>query len=124
MITALDLLEHLESKLEAALNAEDDVLASRLEQVSQFVREIAQAALVAGDTITLQEARRLAARLGPFGFAAALAPSGPRGQKEPLGRRTCPRCGQEFSGPAGPFEQLGSLLCSSCTREILADIHL
>lgn len=125
MITAVDLLEHLEAKLEAALVAGDEVLAARLEEVARFVREIAEAALVAGDALTLQEARRLAAKLGPFGFAAAAPAAVVQSEEERVPvRRTCPRCGQHFEGPAGPFDQVGTLFCGTCARELLQGIRL
>ncbi len=123
MITAIDLLAHLESKIEATLAAGEG-MTEGLRELGRMVREIAEAALVRGDDVTLGEARRLAARLGPF-FAAALPPG--RAEPASVARRrvrTCPRCGQRFRRPAGRLEGMGLLLCEDCTAELLAGIRL
>lgn len=120
MITAVDVLLHLESKIEASLSAREDGLSARLEEMARFVREVAEAALVAGDEVTLGEARRLAARLGPAGLAAVV----PAPRAEQSVWHTCPRCGARFRLVAGPLEQVGAPLCADCTRELLAGIRL
>jgi hypothetical protein len=76
MLTAVGVLEHLERKLETLLQSGESP--ERLEELARFVREIAEAALVTGDEVTLQEARRLAARLGPFGLGASISEKPPR----------------------------------------------
>lgn len=123
MITAADLLAHLEVKVDAVLSTGEDV-SEQLGELARFVREIGEAALVHGDEVTLGEARRLAAKLGPF-FAAAI----PEGWTQPAPRsptrlHTCPRCGQRFRRPAHRLEAVGTLLCSACTGELLAGIRL
>lgn len=123
MITAIDLLAHLESKIEATLAAGEGVTEG-LGELSRMVREIAEAALVRGDDVTLGEARRLAARLGPFfaaGFPVEGVPSAAAARRRV---RTCPRCGRRFRRPAGRLEEIGSLLCDECTAELLAGIRL
>jgi len=125
VVTATDLLVHLEAKLEAALAGGDEALAGRMEEAAHFVREVAEAALVAGDEVTLREARRLAAKLERLGFSlvSAGAGLGLAGGSLPV-MRTCPRCGQRFRGPAGPLDQVGALMCEDCARELLAGIRL
>lgn len=125
MVTALDVLAHLEAKIAAALAAGGEGLPARLEELARFVREIAETALVAGDEVTLREARRLASRLGPAGLAAVVPALAQR--PDAAGRRvrhTCPRCGARFRGPAGPLEQVGTPLCQDCARELLAGIRI
>ncbi len=122
MLTAVEVLEHLERKLETLLQAGET--SERLEELARFVREIAEAALVAGDEVTLQEAHRLAARLGPFGLGAATSEKPLRPATSRPGRYVCPRCGQHFRATAGRLERLGTLLCAACTRELLAGIRL
>lgn len=125
MITALDVLAHLETKSAAALAAGGEGLPARLEELARFVREIAETALVAGDEVTLREAHRLASRLGPAGLAAVVpAPAQQPGAAGRRVRHTCPRCGAHFRGPAGPLAQVGTPLCQDCTRELLAGIRL
>ncbi len=121
MITAIDLLAHLEAKLDANLSAGAETLQALLQETARIVRQVAEAALVAGDEVTLKEARRLAARLGPF--AAPVSAADMAKAKTPR-ERTCPRCGQQFRGPASPLEQIGRFLCETCTRELLAGIRL
>jgi len=122
VITAADLLVHLESKFEAAV-ASGEGVTEQVGELARFVREIAEAALVQGDDVTLGEARRLAVRLGPF-FAGALPAAGVRPAARPRVKvHTCPRCGQRFRRPAGRLDQVGALLCSSCTAELLAGIR-
>jgi len=123
MITAVDLLVHLEAKADAALAAGEESLSAYLEEVARFVREIAEAALVAGDEVSLREARRLALKLGSYGFGAPFPLPMPPAQAAADSVRTCPRCGQRFSGPAGPFERVGTLLCGDCAGELLAGIR-
>lgn len=123
MLTAVEVLEHLERKLETLLQAGEGV-PERLEELARFVREIAEAALVTGDAVTLQEAHRLAARLGPFGFGAAASGELPRPARSRTTRHVCPRCGQHFQAAAGRLERLGTPLCADCTRELLAGIRL
>jgi hypothetical protein len=123
VITAVDLLAHLEAKIDAAADAGEEV-SERLGELARFVREIAEAALVRGDEVTLGEARRLAAKLGPL-FAVAM----PEVWTQPALRsrasvHTCPRCGQRFRRPAGHLDRVGTLLCSACTGELLAGIRL
>lgn len=123
MVNAVDLLAHLERKFEAAI-ASGEGVAEQVGEIARFVREIAEAALVRGDDVTLGEARRLAGRLAPF-FAAALPEGAPRpagGQRAPL--HTCPRCGQRFRRPAGRLAEVGALLCADCAAELLAGIRL
>jgi hypothetical protein len=124
-LSAVELLVHLETKLEAAIAAADESLPVRLEEMARFVREIAEAALVVGDEVALQETRRLATKLGPFGFGASVPGSAgqPAESSAPV-ERTCPRCGQSFRGPAGPFEKVGSLFCGTCARELISGIRL
>ncbi|MGB9722321.1 MAG: hypothetical protein ACP5OO_00860 [Chloroflexia bacterium] len=124
MLTAVEVLEHLERKLETLLQAGEEGLPERLEEMSHFVREIAEAALVAGDEVTLQEARRLAARLGPFGLGAAVSGKPARPAISRPSHYVCPRCGQRFRAAAGRLERLGTPLCAACTRELLAGIRL
>lgn len=125
MLSAVDLLVHLEAKLDAAVAAADESFPDRLEEMARFVREIAEAALVVGDEVTLQETRRLAAKLGPFGFGASVSGTGAQaGERTASVERTCPRCGQAFRGPAGPFETVGSLLCGTCAAELISGIRL
>lgn len=125
MISAVDLLAHLEAKVDAAVAVGGEDLPVRLEEVARFLREIAEAALVAGDEITLQQARGLATKLGPFAFSAAVSGMDMRWVQQPqMSWRTCPRCGQRFEGPAGPIDQVGTLLCQDCARELLAGIRL
>lgn len=122
MLTAVEVLEHLERKLETSLQAGE--VPERLEELARFVREIAEAALVTGDDVTLQEARRLASRLGPFGLGAAVSGKPPRPARSRSTRHVCPRCGQHFRAPVGRLERLGAPLCAACTRELLAGIRL
>jgi hypothetical protein len=124
MITAIELLAHLEAKLDAAIGVGGESLAPRLEEMARFVREIAEAALVAGDEATLKEARQLAARLAPFGFEETISDLGMTIEESPMREHSCPRCGQRFLGAIGPMDRVGSLLCDSCTRELLAGIRL
>ena len=121
MITARDLLAHLEVKVEATI-AGGEGLPARMEEMGRFLREIAEAALVAGDELTLREVHRLAAKVAAWmpGQAAARRPE----MAPPARARTCPRCGQRFRGTAGPLEQLGVPLCEACARELLAGIRL
>jgi len=122
MLTAVGVLEHLERKLETLLQSGEGP--ERLEELARFVREIAEAALVTGDEVTLQEARRLAARLGPFGLGAAIPKKPPRPARARTTHHVCPRCGQRFRTRAGRLERLGTPLCAACTRELLAGIRL
>ncbi len=125
MISAADLLVHLEGKFEAALQSAGEDLPERLVEIARFVREIAEAALVAGDEVTLREARRVAARLDPLAFPGGDSRSivgVSRGVSSAL--YSCPRCGQRFRGPTGPLEQVGSPLCEACAHELLAGIRL
>lgn len=122
MLTAVEVLEHLERKLETLLQAGETP--ERLEEMARFVREIAEAALVTGDDVTLQEARRLAARLGPFGMSAAVPGKSSHPARSRSTRYVCPRCGQHFRAAAGRLERLGTPLCAACTRELLAGIRL
>lgn len=124
MITAVDLLLHLEAKLEAAVAVGGESLTPRLEEIARFVREIAEAALVAGDELTLQEARRLAAQLGPFGLSAPAPNLAASGEEEVPRERTCPRCGQRFRSQSTPFDTVGALLCEACARELMAGIRI
>ncbi len=124
MLTAVDVLEHLERKLETLLQAGEEKLPERLEELATFVREIAEAALVTGDEVTLQEARRLAARLGPFGLGASVSEKPSRMVRSRPTRYICPRCGQHFRAAVGRLERLGTPLCVACTRELLAGIRL
>ncbi len=125
MITAVGLLLYLEARLEAAAEGGVEDLTAQMEETARFVRLIAEAALVAGDEVTMQEARRVAARLRSLGVTA---PSGESGfleeDKSPQIVRMCPRCGQNFTGPSGPLERVGSLLCGDCARELLAGIRM
>jgi hypothetical protein len=123
VITAMDLLAHLEAKVQAAIAGGDEGLAPRLEEVGRFLREIAEAALVAGDEVTLGEAQRLAAKVAPWMAGQAGVAARPQ-QARRTRVRSCPRCGQSFRGPAGPLDQVGVLLCEACTRELLAGIRL
>ena len=122
MINAIDLLAHLERKFEAAV-ASGEGVGEQVSEIARFVREIAEAALVRGDDMTLGEAHRLAGRLAPF-FAAVL----PEGGGYRAGARTrfhtCPRCGQRFRRPAGRLAEVGALLCNDCAAELLAGIRL
>jgi hypothetical protein len=123
MVSAVDLLAHLEHKFEAAV-ASGEGVAEQVSEIARFVREIAEAALVRGDDVTLGEARRLASRLAPF-FAAAV----PEGSGRPVGQvrtriHTCPRCGQRFRRPVGRLAEVGALLCADCAAELLAGIRL
>jgi hypothetical protein len=123
MVSAVDLLVHLERKFEAAVTSGEGV-AEQVGEIARLVREIAETALVRGDEVTLGEANRLAGRLAPF-FAAAL----PEGSGRPTGVQsvrihTCPRCGQRFRRPAGRLAEVGSLLCTDCAAELLAGIRL
>jgi hypothetical protein len=121
----MDLLAHLENKVDAAIVVGGEPLLARLEEIARFVREIAEAALVAGDEVTLQQARQLAAKLGPFGFAATVSDIAALEVEQGLPReRNCPRCGQHFQGPVSPLDRVGTLLCEDCTRELLAGIRL
>ena len=123
MVTAADLLVHLEHKIEAAV-ASGEGVTEQVGEIARFVREIAEAALVRGDEVTLHEARRLAARLSPF-FTAVLPGAEARSAARPRVKvHTCPRCGQRFRRRAGRLEEVGALLCSSCTAELLAGIRL
>jgi len=122
MLTAVGVLEHLERKLETLLQSGESP--ERLEELARFVREIAEAALVTGDEVTLQEARRLAARLGPLGLGASISEKPPRPARARTTRHVCPRCGQHFRTQAGRLERLGTPLCAACTRELLAGIRL
>ncbi len=125
MITAVGLLLYLEARIEAAVQAGVEDLAAQMEETARFVRLIAEAALVAGDEVTMQEARRVAARLRSLGLVVS---SGEAellgGEKGPPTIRTCPRCGQCFAGPSGPLEKVGSLLCGDCARELLSGIRM
>ncbi|MGC8872833.1 MAG: hypothetical protein ACP5SI_00090 [Chloroflexia bacterium] len=125
MVTGVDLLVQLERKLEAAIATGDQGLSGYLEYAARVVREIAEAALVAGDEVTLREARRLAARLGPLGFGAGVTSTGeevPVRSKSVV--RSCPRCGRRFRGPAAPLEKVGLVLCGTCAAELLSGIRL
>jgi|GEM_PF-1724466 hypothetical protein len=125
MVTGVDVLVQLEKKLEAALASGDEGLSAYLEHVARVVREVAEAALVAGDEVTLREARRLAARLGPFGFGATVpSPGGTTQAQERLVVRSCPRCGRRFRGPSAPLELVGQVLCGTCATELLSGIRL
>jgi hypothetical protein len=124
MITAIDLLTHLEAKLDTTIAVGGESLVPRLEELARFVREIAEAALVAGDEMTLKEARRLAARLAPFGFETSVSDVGMAPEESDIREHNCPRCGQRFLGPIGPMDRVGFLLCDACTRELLAGIRL
>ncbi len=98
-------------------------LPGRLEEVGRFLREIAEAALVAGDDVTLRDVHRLAAKLAPWLTGQAAVSRLPERAARSRAH-TCPRCGQRFRGPAGPLEQVGVPLCESCTRELLVGIRL
>lgn len=125
MVTGVDLLVQLEKKLEAAMASGDERLSGYLEYVARVVREVAEAALVAGDEVTLREARRLAARLGPLGFGALVASPSEEVPAEATRRvRQCPRCGRRFRGPAAPVEKVGLVLCGTCAAELLSGIRL
>lgn len=123
MVNAIDLLVHLERKFEAVV-ASGEGVADQVREIARFVREIAEAALVRGDDVTLGEANRLAGRLAPF-LAAAMPEESSRPTR-PLRVRihTCPRCGQRFRRPAGRLAEVGSLLCTDCAAELLAGIRL
>jgi hypothetical protein len=113
----------LETKFETAV-ASGEGVTEQVGEIARFVREIAEAALVRGDEVTLAEARRLAVRLSPF-LAAALPGAGSQPAARPRVRvHTCPRCGQRFRRPAGRLEEVGALLCTSCTAELVAGIRL
>lgn len=123
MVSAVDLLVHLERKFEAAV-ASGEGVAEQVREIARFVREIAEAALVRGDDVTLGEANRLAGRLAPF-FAAALPEkSGRPAGAQPVHTHTCPRCGQRFRRPSGRLTEVGALLCADCAAELLAGIRL
>jgi len=123
MVNAVDLLAHLEIKFEAAIAAGEG-LAAQAAEIARFVREIAEAALVRGDDVTLGEARRLAGRLAPF-VAAAMPEGEGRSRTGPRPAvHTCPRCGQRFRRPAGRLAEVGALLCNDCAAELLAGIRL
>jgi len=124
MVTAVDVLAHLEAKIESALAAGVEGLPVRLEELARVVREIAETALVAGDEVTLREARRLAARLGPAGLGAVVPSLERTRASEERARHTCPRCGARFRGPSGPLDQVGTPLCQDCARELLAGIRI
>jgi hypothetical protein len=123
MITAVDLLVHLERKFEAAVSSGEGV-AGQVGEIARTVREIAEAALVRGDEVTLGEARRLAVRLNPFIAAALPGTASPPPTRARARVHTCPRCGQRFRRPAGRLEEVGALLCTACTAELLAGIRL
>ncbi len=125
MVTGVDLLVQLEKKMEAAIASGDEGLSGYLEYVARVVREVAEAALAAGDEATLREARRLASRLGPLGFGALVGSSGETMPAAATrGVRECPRCGRRFRGPAAPLEKVGLVLCGTCAAELLSGIRL
>ena len=123
MVNAVDLLAHLERQFEAAV-ASGEGIVEQVGEIARFVREIAEAALVRGDDVTLGAARQLADRLAPF-FAAALpAEAGQSPGARRAQAHTCPRCGQRFRRPAGRLAEVGALLCTDCAAELLAGIRL